>query len=84
MIDGYLGYNQIAIDKQDQPKTTFTTPWDTFMYGKMPFGLTNVGATFQWAIDIAFEGGRDKFIVVYLDDITMFSKSNKEHLLHLR
>ena len=47
MIDGYSGYNQIAVDKDDQPKTTFTTPWGTFMYGKMPFGLMNVGATFQ-------------------------------------
>jgi len=37
-------------------KTTFTTPWGTFMYDKMPFGLTNVGATFQRAMDIAFVG----------------------------
>ena len=44
----------------------------------------NDGATFQREMDIAFEGERDKFIVVYLDDITMFSKSDKEHLLHLR
>ena len=84
MIDGYSRYNQIAVDKDDQPKTAFTTPWGTFMYGKMPFGLMNVGATFQRAMDIAFEGERDKFTVVYLDDITVFSKSDKEHLLHLR
>lgn len=54
------------------------------MYGKMPFGVMNVGANFQWAMDLIFEGEMDKFIVVYLDDITMFSKSDKEHLLHLR
>ena len=47
MIDGYLRYNQIAVDKDDQPKIAFTTPWGTFMYGKMPFGLMNAGATFQ-------------------------------------
>ena len=52
MIDGYSGYNQIVVDKYDQPKTAFTTPWGPFMYGKMPFGLMNVSTTFQWARDI--------------------------------
>ena len=84
MIDGYSGYNQIAVDKYDQPNTTFTTPWGTFMYGKMPSGLMNVGATFQRTMDIAFEGERDRFVVAYLDDITMLSKSDKVHLTHLR
>ena len=84
MIDEYSGYNQIAVDKDDQPKTAFTTPWGAFMYGKIPFGLMNVGATFQRAMDIAFEGEKDRFVVVYLDDIIVFSKSNKEHLTHLR
>ena len=46
MLDGYSGYNQIAVDKYDQPKTAFITPWGTFMYDKMPFGLMNVDATF--------------------------------------
>ena len=46
MIDGYLGYNPIVVDKENQPKTTFIAPWGTFMYGKMPFGLMNAGATF--------------------------------------
>ena len=54
------------------------------MYGKIPFGLMNVGSTFQWEMDIAFEGERDRFVVVYLDDIIVFSKSDKEHLTHLR
>ena len=84
MIDGYSGYNQIGIDKDDQPNTTFTTPWDTFMYGNMPFGLMNAGTIFQRAMDIAFEGERDIFVVVYLDDIIVFSKSDKEHLTHLK
>ena len=84
MIDGYSGYNQIVVNKDDQTKTTFTTPWGTFMYCKIPFSLTNVSATFQRAMDIAFEGERDRFVVVYLDDIIVFSKSDKEHLTHLR
>jgi ribonuclease HI len=47
MIDGFSGYNQIFVLPEDREKTTFTTPWGTFMYAKMPFGLMNAGATFQ-------------------------------------
>ena len=54
------------------------------MYDKIPFGLMNVGATFQRAMDIAFVGERDKFVVIYLDDITVFSQSDDEHLKHLK
>ena len=84
MIDVFSGYNQIVVSEADREKTTFTTPWGTFMYEKMPFGLMNVGATFQWAMDIAFAGERDRFVVIYLDDITIFSKSDEDHLVHLK
>ena len=84
MIDGFSGYNQVSILPEDREKTTFTTPWGTFMYAKMPFGLMNAGATFQCAMDIAFIGEKDKFVVIYLDDIKVFSKSDKEHCCHLR
>jgi hypothetical protein len=66
MIDGFSGYNQIAMNEQYREKTAFTTPWGTFMYEKIPFGLMNAGATFQRAMDIAFIGERDKFVVIYL------------------
>jgi hypothetical protein len=46
MIDGFSGYNQIFVLPEDREKTTFTTPWGTFMYAKMPFGLMKVGETF--------------------------------------
>jgi hypothetical protein len=46
MIDGFSGYNQIVVNEHDKEKTTFTTPWGTFMYEKIPFGLMNVGAIF--------------------------------------
>ena len=46
MLDGYSGYNQISVASKDQHKTTFITPWGTFAYSRMPFGLINVGATF--------------------------------------
>ena len=56
---------------EDQEKTTFTTPWGTFMYAKMPFGLMNAGATFQRAMDIAFVEEKEKIVVVYIDDISV-------------
>ena len=63
------------VDPKDQEKTTFTTPWGTFMYSKMPFKLINVGATFQRAMDIAFAEEKDKILVIYLDDIIVYSNS---------
>jgi hypothetical protein len=47
------------------------------MYAKMPFSLMNAGETFQRAMDIAFIGEKDNFVVIYLDDITMYSQSSK-------
>ena len=84
MLDGFSGYNQIMVHPDDQKNTTFTTPWCTFMYAKIPFGIMNVGETFQRAMDIYFVGEKDKFIVIYLDDITVYSVSDEEHLKHLR
>lgn len=82
MLDGISGYNQVVVNKEDQKKTAFTTPWGTFMYAIIPFGLMNTSATFKRAMDIAFVG--DKFVVIYLDDITVFSKFDEEHLDHLK
>jgi hypothetical protein len=47
MIDGFSRYNHVAVHPNDMEKTFFTTPWGTFMYARIPFGLMNVGATFQ-------------------------------------
>ena len=60
MMDGFSGYNQIKVLPQDQEKTAFTTPWGTFVYAKMPFGLMNAGATFQCAMDIYFQEKQEK------------------------
>jgi hypothetical protein len=84
LLDGFLGYNQVLVHPDDQEKTTFTTPWGAFMYVKMPFGLMNVGATFQRAMDIAFVDELGRFIVIYLDDVTVYSQFDEEHLQHLR
>jgi hypothetical protein len=54
MIDGFSGYNQISVLPEDRDKTTFTTPWGTFMYAKMPFGLMNEERPFneQWTLPL--------------------------------
>ena len=84
MLDGLSGYNHVLAHPDDQEKTTFITPWGTSMYSKIHFGLMNAGATFQQAMDITFSKEKDKFMVIYLDDITIYSKSNEKHLHHLK
>lgn len=54
------------------------------MYAKMPFGLMNAGATFQRAMYVEFVREKDKFVLIYLDDITVYSSSHQNHLQHLK
>lgn len=84
LLDGFSGYNHILVHPNDQAKTAFITPSGTFMYVKMPFVLMNERATFQRAMDIAFAKEIHDFLLIYLDDITVFSKSDNQHLDHLR
>eukprot|EP00253_Pinus_taeda_P027971 PITA_27971 len=83
-LDGFSGYNQVLVHPDDQLKTTFRTKWGTYAYRKIPFGLINSGATFQRAMDIAFKGLVNKDVVIYLDDITMYSKNRSDHLRDLK
>lgn len=83
LLDGFSGYNQIHVKEEDQHKTMFTMKWGTFAYAKMPFGLSNAGEIFQWAMDIAFSELINKFILIYLDDLIVFSKSKDDHFDHL-
>jgi hypothetical protein len=83
MLDGFSGYNQIRLKAEDRHKTTFTTPWGTFEYLRMPFGLSNDGATFPRDMDYAFSGLIGKLIEIYQDDLTVFSKDGKTHIDHL-
>eukprot|EP00253_Pinus_taeda_P022177 PITA_22177 len=79
-LDEFSGYNQILVHLDDRLKTTFRTKWGTYAYQKIPFGLINAGATFQRAMDISFKGLINRTVVVYLDDITIFSKERSNHL----
>ena len=83
-LDGFSGYNQILVHPDDRLKTTFRTKWGTYAYQKMPFGLINVGATFQRAMDIAFKVLINRSVFVYLDDIIVFSKKRANHLHDLK
>ena len=84
LLDGFSGYNQVLVAKEDHLKMTFRTKWVTCAYDKMLFGLINAGATFQWVMHIAFRGLINKSIVVYLNDITVYSKNREDHVPHLK
>ena len=84
MLDGFSRYKQVLVSKEDQHKTTFTTPWDTYKFLRMPFGLLNVDATFQRAMDFSFKELIGKIIEIYQDDLTVFSKERSDHRSHIR
>lgn len=73
----------MLVDEKEQYKTTFTTPWGTYAYLRMPFGLTNARAPFQRAMDVAFSDYINKFMEVYQDDLTTYSKKLEDHCGHL-
>jgi hypothetical protein len=83
-LDGYSGYNQIAMAPEDQDKTTFTCPFGTFAYRRMPFGLCNAPATFQRCTMSIFSDMVEKFIEVFMDDFSVFGSNFDECLYHLK
>ena len=74
-LDGYSGYFQIEIAGEDQEKTTFTCPFGTYAYKRMPFGLCNAPATFQTCMLCIFSDLVERLIEVYMDDITVYGGS---------
>ena len=74
-LDGYSGYNQIAIAPEDQEKTTFTCSFGTFAYRRMPFGLCNAPATFQRCMMSIFSDMVERFIEVFVDDFSILGSS---------
>jgi hypothetical protein len=84
LLDGFSGYNQIKVKRTDKYKTTFITCWGTFAYERMPFGLSNIGATFQIYMQISLHDLIGKSIQIYLDDLTVYSKNRSDHFCHLK
>jgi transposase InsO family protein len=75
-------YNRLRIKEGDEWKTAFRTKFGHFEYNVMPFGLTNAPASFQRFIFDVLKGYLDKFVIAYLDDILVFSKTKAEHVEH--
>jgi len=83
-IDRRSGYYQIKIRPQDIPKTAFSTRYGLYEYLVMSFGLTNAPAYFMYLMNLVFMPELDKFVVVFIDDILVYSENEQDHAEHLR
>jgi len=83
-IDLRSGYHQIKICPQDIPKTAFSTRYGLYEYLVMSFGLTNAPASFMYLMSSVFMLELDKFVVVFIDDILVYSENEQDHAEHLR
>jgi hypothetical protein len=83
-IDLRSGYHQLRIRPSDIPKTTFITKYGLYEFMVMSFGLTNAPAYFMYLMNSVFMDYLDKFIVVFIDDILVYSQNEQEHEEHLR
>src|SRR3954470_5534154 len=83
-LDAYLGYNQIRMKEDDEEHTSFITPYGVFCYRTMPFGLKNVGATYQWMMQACLKEKIGRNVQVYVDDIVIKTYSASTLLDNLR
>ena len=83
-IDLCTSYHQLRVKEADIPKTSFKTQYGHFEFTVMPFRLTNVPAAFMDFIHRVFQPYLDQFVVVFIDDILIYSKTEEEHEDHLR
>jgi hypothetical protein len=84
LLDVFFGYNQVLVAEMNQLKTTFRTKWGTLSYHRMSFVLINVGDNFHLEMDIIFKGMIGHSMVIYLDDVTIYSKQRVDHSQHLK
>ena len=82
-MDAFSGYNQISMDPSDQEKTSFVTGQGTYCYRVMPFGLKNVGATYQRLVNKMFQKQIGTSMEVYIDDMLVKSVKYELHITHL-
>ena len=83
-MDLGTGYHQLRVREADIPKTAFKTRYRPFEFTVMPFGLTNAPTAFMDLINRVFQPDLDQFVVVFVDDILIYSQSEVEHENHLR
>jgi hypothetical protein len=84
IVDLQQGYNQIRVKPEDRHKTAFSTPFGHYEWNVLAFGLCNAPAVFQQLLNSVYQIDLGRFVVIFLDDILVYSKSEADHVGHHR